>query len=273
MAIANPFTDLGPANRPAAPRPRQVLHWQQLLLLPVSTAVVLLLWQGLIWVNQYPAFILPPPLRVWERLLRALADGSLLRHSASTMSETLSGLALGLAVAAALGYVLAHWPPLERLLAPYIIASQSIPVAAIAPLIIIWLGSGFTSKALICALIVFFPVLINVIVGVRSVEPDLRDLMRTLRASRWQTFLHLELPAALPTLFAGLKIGATLSVIGAIVGEFSGADRGLGFLISVGRGQLDTALVFVAVFALVLMAMSLYGGVVVLEKVFLSWKD
>jgi NitT/TauT family transport system permease protein len=273
MAIANPFTRLETSDQSLTPRPRRALRLGQILLLPFSLAAALLLWQGLIWINDYPAFILPAPLQVWERLWRALADGTLLRHGTVTLSETLNGLALGLIVAASLGYVLAHWPPLERLLAPYIIASQSIPVAAVAPLIIIWLGSGFSSKVLICALIVFFPVLINVVVGVRSVEPDLRDLMRTLRADRWQTFLHLELPAALPTLFAGLKIGATLSVIGAVVGEFSGADRGLGFLINAGRGQFDTALVFVAVFALVLMAMSLYGAVAALERVLLSWKD
>jgi NitT/TauT family transport system permease protein len=273
MAIANPFTRLETSDQSLTPRPRRALRLGQILLLPFSLAAALLLWQGLIWINDYPAFILPSPLQVWERLWRALADGTLLRHGTVTLSETLNGLALGLIVAASLGYVLAHWPPLERLLAPYIIASQSIPVAAVAPLIIIWLGSGFSSKVLICALIVFFPVLINVVVGVRSVEPDLRDLMRTLRADRWQTFLHLELPAALPTLFAGLKIGATLSVIGAVVGEFSGADRGLGFLINAGRGQFDTALVFVAVFALVLMAMSLYGAVAALERVLLSWKD
>jgi NitT/TauT family transport system permease protein len=116
-------------------------------------------------------------------------------------------------------------------------------------------------------------VLINIVVGVRSVEQDLRDLMRSLRASRWQTFVHLELPAALPMLLGGLKIGATLSVIGAVVGEFVGADRGLGFLISAARGQFDTALVFVAVFALVAIAMMLYGCVALLEKVLLAWKE
>jgi len=125
---------------------------------------------------------------------------------------------------------------------------------------------------LICALIVFFPVLVNTIVGFRSVPDNLRDLMRSMHASRWQTLRLLELPAALPVLLGGLRIGATLSVIGAVVGELVGADRGLGFLINVGRGQYDTALVFVGVFTLVVVALALYGSVLGLEKYFLRWK-
>jgi NitT/TauT family transport system permease protein len=129
------------------------------------------------------------------------------------------------------------------------------------------------SKVLICALIVFFPVLVNTIVGLRSVPDDLRDLMRSLQASRWQTFSLLEVPAALPIFLGGLRIGATLAVIGAVVGEFVGADRGLGFMINRARGQYDTALVFVAILALVFMALSLYGLVVLLESRLLSWRQ
>jgi NitT/TauT family transport system permease protein len=143
---------------------------------------------------------------------------------------------------------------------------------AIAPLLIIWFGSGLTSKILICALIVFFPALINTIVGVRSVEQDLSDLMRSLRANRWQTFVHLELPSALPMVLSGIKIGATLAVIGAVIGEFVSADRGLGFLITSARNNFDTALVFVAIFALVVIAIALYGTVAMLEKILLKWK-
>jgi len=121
-------------------------------------------------------------------------------------------------------------------------------------------------------LIVFFPILINTIVGVRAVPDDLHDLMRSLQATRWQTFVLLELPAALPVLFGGLRIGATLSVIGAVVGEFVGSDRGLGFLINMGRGLYDTPLVFVAIFSLVAMALFLYGLVVFVEQKLLSWQ-
>lgn len=223
-----------------------------------------------LWAD-FPAFILPPPQLVFQRLLRALGEGTLLRHTLITLGEVVAGLGLGVTVATVLGYLLAKSPPIERFLAPYIVASQSVPVVAIAPLLVIWFGPGLLSKVLICALIVFFPVLVNIVVGLRSVSKDLRDLMRSLRATRWQTLIHLEIPAALPVLLGGLRIGATLSVIGAVVGEYVGADRGLGFLINVGRGQYDTALVFVAIFALISMALTLYGTVVLLENRLLAW--
>jgi NitT/TauT family transport system permease protein len=145
-------------------------------------------------------------------------------------------------------------------------------VVAIAPLLVIWFTSP-VDKILICALIVFFPVLVNTVVGLRSVPEELHELMRSLKATRWQTFTILEVPASLPVFLGGMRIGATLSVIGAVVGEFIGADRGLGFLINVGRGQFDTALVFVAVFSLVTLALSLYGLVILLESRLLAWQQ
>lgn len=242
------------------------------LLLPLSLAAALLLWFAVVRVSALPAFILPSPDLVWARFLRALADGSLARHTLITLQEVLLGLLLGVGAAALLGYLLARSPRLERALAPYVVASQSVPIVAIAPLLVIWFGPGLLSKTLICALIVFFPVLINTIVGLHGVPEDLRDLMRALRASRWQTFHLLELPAAMPVFLGGLRIGATLAVIGAVVGEFVGSDRGLGSLINVGRGQYDTSLVFVAVFTLIAMALTLYGLVVLAESRLLWWQ-
>ncbi|MEX2160576.1 MAG: ABC transporter permease [Anaerolineales bacterium] len=242
------------------------------MLVPLSLAAGVLLWAAFSAASGLPAFILPSPGLVWERLLRALADGSLLRHLWVTLQEVLLGLFFGVLAASLLGYLLAKSRRLERALAPYVVASQSVPVVAIAPLLVIWFGPGLVSKVLICALIVFFPVLINTVVGLHSVPEDLRDLMRSLRASRWQTFRLLELPAAMPVFLGGLRIGATLSVIGAVVGEFVGADRGLGFLINVGRGEYDTALVFVAVFTLITLAVTLYGLVAWLEARVLWWR-
>ena len=161
---------------------------------------------------------------------------------------------------------------LDRLLSPYIVASQTVPIVAIAPLLVIWFGSGLTSKVLICALIVFFPTLISTMVGIRNVDADLRDLMRSLRANAWQIFTKLELPAALPVLFGGLKLSVILSVVGAVVGEFVGADVGLGFMINLGRGVLDTSMIFVAVFALVLIAQTFYVVVSLLERHLLRWQ-
>jgi len=170
------------------------------------------------------------------------------------------------------GYFLGKNRALEQIASPYIVASQSVPIVAIAPLLVIWLGSGLLSKVIVCALITFFPALISTIVGIRSVDPDLHDLMRSLRASRWQIFAKLEIPAALPILFAGLKLSVTLAVVGAVVAEFVGADAGLGFLINLARGVLDTPLMFVAVITLVIIAQLLYMGVVMLESHFLRWQ-
>ncbi|MDH3942978.1 MAG: ABC transporter permease [Anaerolineae bacterium] len=240
--------------------------------LPFTLALGIFVWYLVVWLGDLEAFILPTPYLVWTRFVRAVSDGSLLRHTLVTAGEVFAGLALGALSASLLGYILAKSHAVERFVAPYIVASQSVPTVAIAPLLVIWFGPGIASKVLICALIVFFPILINTIVGIRSVPEDLRDLMRSLHASRWQSFKLLEVPAALPVLLGGLRIGATLSVIGAVVGEFVGADRGLGFMINDARGRYDTALVFVAVVTLVALAMALYGLVVLLEARFLAWE-
>lgn len=240
---------------------------------PVLSALVgLLLWQVITSLSDIPSFIFPKPSEVWQRLLSVIKDGSLLFHTLVTLQEVILGLALGLSAAIITGYFLAKSRLVEQVLAPYIVASQSIPIVAIAPLLVIWLGPGIFSKILTSALIVFFPVLVNTIVGLRSVPSELYDLLRSLHASPWQRIVKLEIPAAMPVFLGGLRIGATLAVIGAVVGEFVGADQGLGFLVNVGRGLYDTSLVFVAVFTLVVLALALYGSVVLLENRLLSWQ-
>ncbi len=247
--------------------------WTQVALVPLTLAGFIALWALVVRLTGYPAFILPGPERVWASFLKVAADGTLWSDAEVTLSEVLAGLALGTSVAFVLGYLLSRSRTVERIVAPYIVASQSIPIVAIAPLLIIWFGAGLASKVLVSALIVFFPILISVVAGLRSAEPDLRDLMRSLEATRWQTFIKLELPAAMPMIVSGLKVGATLSVIGAVVGEFVGADRGLGFLVKQGQGIYDTPLMFVAVISLVAIAMALYGIVALIERYLLAWKQ
>ena len=244
-------------------------HW----IPPAVLVLTLLAWELLSRLSGLPAFILPSPLLVADRLIRALADGSLLRHAAVTLLEVVLGLCAGASTAMLFGYAIAKSRLFERLVSPFLVASQAVPIVAIAPLLIIWFGPGMFSKVLICSLIVFFPVLVNTVVGLRAVPRSLYELMRSLRASRWQMLRLLEIPAALPVFLGGLRIGATLSVIGAVVGELVGADSGLGFLINVGRGQYDTALVFVAIITLVLLALALYGIVVLLESRLLAWQE
>ena len=239
----------------------------------ISILVGILAWYLLTRYGGIPNFILPSPFSVWIRFLKALRDGSLIYHTGVTLLEIVLGLLAGALLATIVGYVLAKSRALERILSPYLVASQAIPIVAIAPLLVIWLGDGILSKVVICALIVFFPVLVNTIVGVRAVPTALYDLMNSLHASRAQILWKVEVPASLPVFLGGLRIGATLSVIGAIVGELVDAEEGLGFLLQLGDFQYDTPMVFVAVFTLIALALLLYGVVLALEKRFLKWQN
>jgi NitT/TauT family transport system permease protein len=239
----------------------------------ISLLMGLLVWYLITRYSGLPNFILPSPFSVWTRFIQALKDGSLLYHAAITLTEVLIGLLMGVLFATVVGYVLAKSRSLEKVLSPYLVASQAIPVVAIAPLLIIWLGNGILSRVVICALIVFFPVLVNTIVGVRAVPTPLYDLMNSLHATRSQILWKVEVSASLPVFLGGLRIGATLSVIGAIVGELVSAQQGLGFLLQLGNFQYDTPMVFVAVFTLVVLALMLYGAVTLLEKKFLKWQE
>jgi NitT/TauT family transport system permease protein len=261
-------------ENPSSSRIKEIYERSSRVVLVFFTLLFsVLAWHLISAFSNLPSFIFPAPGQVWMRFIKTIQDGSLLYHTGVTLLEVLLGLTLGVSSAILLGYIIAKSATVERILSPYIVASQSIPIVAIAPLMVIWFGPSLLSKVLISALIVFFPVLVNTIVGVRSVPKEFYELMRSLQATPWQLFTKLEIPAAMPVFLGGLRIGATLAVIGAVVGEFVGSDQGLGFLINVGRGMYDTALVFVAVFTLILLALTLYGVVVQLEKYALSWKN
>lgn len=242
------------------------------LLAPVVLFSTVLLWALIVRLGDYPPFILPTPFAVAQKAFAVLTDGSLLHHTAVTLLEIALGLTLGVSSALVLGYVLGKNRAVEQFVAPYLVASQSVPVVAIAPLLVIWFGSGLLSKVLVCALITFFPTLISTIVGLRTVDRDLSDLMRSLKANRWQTFRKLELPSALPIVFGGLKLSVILAVVGAVVAEFMGASAGLGFLISLARGVFDTPLMFVAIISLVVIAQGLYLALSLLERNLLRWQ-
>lgn len=260
MLRLNPLRHLN--NRPG---------WPTLFL---SFLLLLLGWHLFVIVMGYPAFILPGPADVWQQLVLVVEDGRLLRHSLITISEVIPGLLIGLLIALPLGYLLTKSPFAERLISPYLIASQAIPIIAVAPLLTIWISSTYWARVLVAAIVVFFPILINTIAGLRSVPPELYDVMHSLKATPWEIFRKLEWPAALPTLLAGLKVGATLSVIGALVGEFvQPKSEGLGFLLITARYQFKTDLVFVVLLTLAAVALSLYGLVTLLERRWLRWRS
>jgi NitT/TauT family transport system permease protein len=239
----------------------------------IGALALFVLWEVITRLRIYPEFIIPPPRAVFDQFIEVLRDGRLWLHTSTTLGQMGLGLAFGVSFGIALGYLIAKNQLLEQALAPIIVALQSTPVVAYAPLLVIWFGTGPTSKIFICALIVFFPMLLNTVVGIRNVPSSLRDLMRSLRATRWQTFIQLEIPAALPVLLGGLKVSATLAVIGAVVGEFVSANAGLGYLVKLARDSYDTPLVVVAIIMLAFIARVMYGLVAMLERRFLAWQS
>jgi putative riboflavin transport system permease protein len=238
-----------------------------LLQVGAMLAIALLAWKAIVVIGGYPVFILPPPETVADRFVRAWADGTIAPHFAATLQEVLLGLGVGAGLALVIGYGLARSVLVERLLSPYLVAAQATPILALAPLLALWFGAGLLSKVVICALIVFFPVAVATMVGVRSVDAGLLELGRSLRATRRQVVATLEIPAALPSILGGMRVGVTLAVVGAIVGEWAGAERGLGVLVNIARGsQFDIPLMFATLLTIALLGVVLYGLVVLAER-------
>lgn len=233
----------------------------------LSLAVFAAGWKALTVVGGYPVFILPAPEVVAERAVRAVGSGVLWEHTAVTLVEIVLGFALGAGLALLTGIGLGKSLLVERLLSPYIVAAQAVPILALAPLLNIWFGGGLLARVVICALIVFFPIAIATMVGIRSADPQLVEMLRSLGATRRQITGRLEIPAALPVIFGGLRVGVTLSVIGAVVAEWAGASAGLGVLINIAnQGLFDTPLMFVALATLALLGLTFYGLVTLVER-------
>jgi NitT/TauT family transport system permease protein len=237
--------------------------------LPVVGAFVafVLVWKVIVVLTGLPPLILPAPETVAERFVGAWLDGTIWPHFATTMVEIALGFGVGVVLALAVGYGLARSVLFERLASPYLVAAQAVPVLVLAPLLVLWFGSGLLSKVVICALIVFFPVAIATMVGFRSVDARLLELGRSLRATPRQILTTLEIPAALPNIFGGMRVGVTLAVVGAIVGEWAGASNGLAVLINLARASLfDIPLMFATLLTIALVGVALYLVVVVVER-------
>jgi NitT/TauT family transport system permease protein len=224
-------------------------------------------WKLIAIIGGYPDYILPPPELVAERGLRAIASGVLWTHTAVTLVEIVLGFAVGALAAIATGVALGKSVLIERVLSPYIVAAQAVPILALAPLLDIWFGGGLLARVLICALIVFFPIAIATMVGIRSTDPLLAEMLRSLGATPRQLITRLEIPSALPVIFGGLRVGVTLAVIGAVVAEWAGASSGLGVLINIAnQGLFDTPLMFVALVTLAIIGLAFHGLVVFAER-------
>jgi len=236
----------------------------------IASAAVLVVflaaWEWLPGLAKIPPFILPPPSRVWTEFLRMSANERLWYHSMITSLEVVVGFLLGSLLGVVIGFVLGMAPRAEMVLSPYILALQIAPKVAFAPLFVMWFGYTVYPKILVAVLIVFFPVMVNVLTAVRTVDPDMVNLVRSFSATRWQTFRMIEYPASLAPLFSGLRIAATLAVIGVVVGELVGGNLGLGYLLTFGEGQGNTAMVFVTIILLTIIGIIAYAAIVLAER-------
>jgi NitT/TauT family transport system permease protein len=257
----------------SAPNPKTLARRHlQYLLLPLATVFSLVGWQLIINIRNYPPYLLPSPSRVWDKAVVVFQDDSLWYHTSYTMFEAFWGFCIAFVFAMVAGHYLAHSPLLEDLISPYIVIAQATPMLAIAPLLIVWFGVGPISKIIIAFVLVVLPMLISAIVGFRSVSAEHRQLMRSYSATRRQTFYLLEIPAAMPLLLGGIKVGLVHAMSGALVGEYISASRGLGYWIIVGKARYDTALVFTALGTMVVINVTLYGFLTVVERIVLSWR-
>ncbi|ABW12542.1 binding-protein-dependent transport systems inner membrane component [Parafrankia sp. EAN1pec] len=236
-----------------------------------TVVVAIALWHFAIAYFEVEPYLFPAPLPVLRSLIEGLGDGSLLSNGWVTMKEVLVGFSLGSLLAISLAVIITRWRFVERTFYPFIVAFQTIPKIALAPIIITWMGFGEASKMLMAGLLTLFPVLVNTITGLKSVEQDQLDLMRALQATEWQIFRYVRLPRALPYIFAGLEISIVFSVIGAIVGEFVGAEAGLGYLIQASQATLDATTTVAVLVVLSVMGLVLHRIVTFVKSRVVFW--
>ncbi len=237
----------------------------------IAVCVVVVVWQQIADRALLPAYVLPPPGKVVAAWLQLLTNGALWHHVAATLSEALAGFGVALIVGSGLAYPLARSETLSRLASPFVATTQALPMIALAPVLVMWFGLGITSKVIICALIVFFPILVNTMVGLRSIDRELLEAARTLGAGAWETLRYVELPLALRPVLGGIRLGLTLAMTGAIVGEFVASDAGLGYLMVLSRTNFDAAMVFAAALTMAAISTLLYKLVGWLDLLLIDW--
>jgi NitT/TauT family transport system permease protein len=249
---------------------RKLLPW-------VSTPLILLAcfvaWDLFVRVYDISELVLPPPLTVAETLVEVVSDPETWEHAQVTAVETIAGFLIALVSGVIVGVVLGKVPWLENSLRPVIVASQVVPKVALIPLFVIWFGFGMTSKVVMSAMLAFFPIMLNVQLGVRSVEAGHREVMRSLDATRWQTFRHLELKSTLPYVFAGMEVGIVFAIIGTIVGEYLGGSEGLGYLVVRTLNELNAPALFAVIILLSALGLLLYFVVSALKRFFIPWHE
>lgn len=239
------------------------------LKLSLTLIALVAAWELLCRALNIPVFLIPAPSQVAWRLYEK--RDLYLIHTWTTLYETTAGFLLAVVFGILCAAIIVVIPKLRDIVMPLLLVAQLVPKVAIAPLLLIWFGYGLFPKVLVAFLVAFFPIVVNGASGLASVQPELLDLGHSLQASRWQTFWKFRIPSALPELFSGMKIAVTLAIIGAIIGEFVGGNRGLGYLIIVANQELDTPLAFAAIFLLSAAGIALYAIVEMLERMLIPW--
>jgi NitT/TauT family transport system permease protein len=240
-------------------------------LLPPTLALLLTLivWEAGVRLGNVPAYLLPPPSAILLRIGTGWQQISV--HAWVTLAETLVGFGLAIVISIPLAAVLSQVRWIEQALYPLLVASQTIPKVALAPLLVVWFGFGQTPKILITFLICFFPIVVDTMIGLRSIPREVEWLSHSMGASAWKTFFKIRIPAALPNVFAGIKVASTLAVVGAVVGEFVASDAGLGYQLIVANGVLDVQLSFAVLVILSVMGILLFVAVDIVERLLLPW--
>jgi len=226
-------------------------------------------WEIAIVVFDVKEFLVPAPSKVFRALVASNINWPY--HFWVTTYETLAGFAVAAVFGITVAYLIVNYRKLNQILYPYILLAQVVPKVAVAPLFFIWFGFGELPKVLVAFLVAFFPIIIDTVVGLNAADPDMLDFMRTLGASRYKTFVRVKLPAALPHIFGGFKVAITLAVIGAVIGEFVGAESGLGYMIIRAQSHFKTDQVFASLFLLGVLGMALFLAFVLLERLAIPW--
>lgn len=249
-------------------------HYGRKSVLVLITLVVFIgLWQAYVSVFHVPVQILPGPFLFVTKFLNFMTMGDIGTHIGITLYEIFVGFVIGCALGLVFGYLLAKNQLLERLFTPYIVLIQIAPKISIAPLFLLWFGLGATSKVALVVLVVFFPIMVNTIVGIRSVEKNMQDLLNILKANPWQRFASVEIPYSLPSIMSGVKVSTTYAITGAVIGEMIGAKAGLGYLVILGSETYDINMILTAVLLLSVMGLLLYVLSNLLEKRLLRWHE
>jgi NitT/TauT family transport system permease protein len=243
--------------------------WGRVLGVPTTLVAGILIWWAIVKIFSIPSYLLPSPPQVATALVNSRAE--LGADSWVTLRESLLGLALAVVVGIPLGAAIVFSRPLSRIVYPSVVASQAVPKVALAPILLVWLGYGATPKIIVAATIAFFPIVITTAAGLAGVNEDAINLVRTMGASKWETFRRIQFPTALPTMMSGFKLAVAMSVVGAVVGEFVGANSGLGYELNTALGNFQVPLGFAVLFVLVVMGIVLFYAAVFLERRIAYW--